>query len=66
MTDPELTEAQNRVMAEVRHAANRGEDLAVSKVAVATGLSEDDVWDALQYLTSIGYVTPMLSRKRGA
>jgi hypothetical protein len=30
----------------------------ISKIARATGLSEDDVWDALQYLTSIGFVTP--------
>jgi hypothetical protein len=49
MTDPELTEAQDKVMTEVSDAANRGEPL--------------DVWDALQYLTSIGYVTPMLPPK---
>jgi biotin operon repressor len=63
MTDPELTEAQDKVMTEVSDAANRGEPLDVSKIARATGLSEDDVWDALQYLTSIGYVTPMLPPK---
>ena len=63
MTDPELTEAQDKVMIEVSHIANRGENLDVSKIARATGLSEDDVWDALQYLTSIGYVTPMLPPK---
>ena len=63
MTDPELTEAQDKVMTEVSHAANRGETLDVSKIAGATGLSEADVWDALQYLTSIGYVTPMLAPK---
>jgi hypothetical protein len=60
ITDPELTEALDKVMTEVSHAENRGEPLDVSKIGRATGLSEDDVWDALQYLTSIGYVTPML------
>jgi biotin operon repressor len=63
MTDPELTEAQDKVMTEVSHAANRGAPLDVAKIARATGLSEDDVWDALQYLTSIGYVTPTLPPK---
>jgi hypothetical protein len=63
MTDPELTAAQDKVMTEVSRAANCGETLDVSKISRATGLSEDDVWDALQYLTSIGYVTPMLPPK---
>jgi biotin operon repressor len=63
MTDPELTEAQDKVLTEVSRAANCGETLDVSKIARATGLSEDDVWDALQHLTSIGYVTPMLPPK---
>ena len=53
-------------MTELSHAANRGEDLDVSKIAAATGLSEDDVWEALRYLTSIGYVTPMLPPKPDA
>jgi hypothetical protein len=66
MTHPELTEAEDKVMAEVTHAANRGEELDVGKVASATGLSEDEVWDALRRLTSIGYVTPMFPHKSNA
>ena len=50
-------------MAVVTHAANRGEELDVTKVASAIGLSEDEVRDALRHLTSIGYVTPMFPHK---
>jgi hypothetical protein len=66
MTHPELTETEDKVMAEVTHAASRGEELDVGKVASATGLSEDEVWDALRHLTSIGYVTPMFPHKSNA
>ena len=66
MTDPELTEAQHKVMTELFHTANLGENLDVSKIAAATVLSEDDVWEALRHLTSNGYVTPMLPPKGDA
>ena len=66
MTEPELTKAQDKVLTEVSQAANRGENLDVSKIAAATGLSEDDVWEALHYLTATGYVTPMLPPKPDA